>query len=249
MAVQSTLAIEYNDITRAVATFAGWDRTEGNWETEQAADFLVILKRGLRRFYYPPTPQGVPPYEWTFMRLRAESAATTTSNAVSYIDLSEADLPGFNGIIQADSMTFEINAGDDDMRQLKRVANAEIRALISKTLNSANTGLPRYWSIEAQAPTYAADQQTWRLWLFPEPNQSYVLSFLYPHTPNLPTTTNKYPVGGDAHGETMLEAILSVAEEVLDDDPEGVHYRRFMELLQTSIRLDQGVSRDEEPPK
>jgi hypothetical protein len=50
---------------------------------------------------------------------------------------------------------------------------------------------------------------------------------------------NEYPLGGVVHGETILEACLAAAEATLVD-AEGVHSKRFMECLASSIRIDMG---------
>jgi len=224
----STLAVTYVDITKYVAVFAGWDITEANWTTGQIADFGLILEKGLRRFYFPPVAPGEPRYEWAFLNLIGTLA---TVKDQEYADIVEDT---FSGQIRSDSVMHQIN---DEERRLQVADFSDIRAANAKLATADVTAAPLYYALIAQTPTYTA-QQRWRMYFHPIPDAVYTLEYEYVAMPNVITSTNKYPAGGDKFGDVILEAILAAAEEHLDDDIQGVHATRFQELLTAAMRLD-----------
>ena len=65
---ESTLSITYADLRLAVANYLGMGLTVGSWSVNDAAVIEMILKSGLRQFYFPPSVGNQPPYEWSFMK-------------------------------------------------------------------------------------------------------------------------------------------------------------------------------------
>lgn len=75
------------------------------------------------------------------------------------------------------------------------------------------------------------------------------MHYTYRYAPDLLTVTNKYPASGPDHDETLMEAILSVAE-IRKDKAEGeelVHKALFMDALKKSIITDTEFERREHP--
>jgi hypothetical protein len=73
--------------------------------------------------------------------------------------------------------------------------------------------------------------------VYPTPDQAYTITFNYVAYPYSLTLSHPYPLGGDAHGDTILESCLAAAEESLDDD-QTLHTGRFQERLAASIAFD-----------
>ena len=74
---ESTLATTLTEIRLAIAHFMGIDVDSAEWDDDQTAIINLILKRGLRQFYFPPpvlqqtgkrTAITLPPYEWSFLK-------------------------------------------------------------------------------------------------------------------------------------------------------------------------------------
>ena len=69
---QSTLQISYTEIKTEVGRYLGLNRTVGNWDADELADVVAIIKRGVGQFYFPPRtdPQALA-HRWTFLRPKA----------------------------------------------------------------------------------------------------------------------------------------------------------------------------------
>lgn len=74
---ESSLSTTITEIRLAIAHFMGIDVDPDNWDTDQTAIINLILKRGLRQFYFPPpnvvqtgqrTGITLPPHEWSFLK-------------------------------------------------------------------------------------------------------------------------------------------------------------------------------------
>ena len=79
--------------------------------------------------------------------------------------------------------------------------------------------------------------QRYDLQLYPTPGSDYTLTYVTNVIPDKLSTTNKYPLGGPLHAQTLIEACLAIAEERSDDEDTG-HRARFNNLLAASIRKD-----------
>ena len=51
---ESTLSSQYSDFRIAIAHFMGLGIDSTAWSTDEVSRIAMILKRGLRQFYYPP---------------------------------------------------------------------------------------------------------------------------------------------------------------------------------------------------
>jgi hypothetical protein len=59
--------------------------------------------------------------------------------------------------------------------------------------------------------------------------------------PTMIDSDNQYPVGGETLAAVITASCLAAAEHNLDDG-EGIHNKRFLELLPLAIRADQEKS-------
>jgi hypothetical protein len=233
---ESTLSITYAQIARAVAVFAGWDRDSTQWTADQTEDFGDILLSGLRNFYFPPTPEsGEPRYEWSFLR----KSATITVVASD----GDYDLPDdFSGVILDDSVTFGAGAAQ---RRLVKVPEWHLRALRSN--GETATGTPRYFAVRPKSHTDTVGLR-YEILFYPIPSASATIYYRYVLAPDTISAAHPYFYGGAMHSETLLESVLAAAEYKLDDDPQGVHQQRFLQLLGASIRADREVKQRTKEP-
>lgn len=229
---ESTLNLEYTAIQQQVALSLGWDfETVGNWTTEQTAQFAKILQAGLNRFYYAGGTDTEPHYEWSFLRITADISAVASTTAYS--------LPAdFSGILLGDSITYAAGASEPS---LSRIDEQQWRNLVAQ---ENKTDPPRYYAIRPTAFT-AATGLRYEILLYPTPDASYTLTYAYRTLPNVPTLAGEYIRAPATHAQTIIEAILAAAEELIDDDPEGVHEMRYRMALQASIRHDRAIKEAE----
>jgi hypothetical protein len=99
---------------------------------------------------------------------------------------------------------------------------------------------PRYYSVRTAEfePTVGSRK---RLAFYPTPDASYILRVPMILRPTMIDETNQYPVGGETLSLLYIEACLAAAERLLDDT-EGIHTKRYWELLPLAIKADQEKS-------
>lgn len=228
MMSEPSLSVSYSDLQSYVAAMAGWNRTAANWSSDNSSDFALILKKGLRKFYFPPPiAEDEPRHEWSFLQM--VSMLAISSGVATY------SLPDdFGGVIINDSVSYESGSSK---RRISKVPEGKIAALQGKT---NETGDPVYYATRPKGHT-AITGMRWEITFYPTPSSDAGVRFRYPINPPTIDSTDQYPLGGASHSETIIEAVLAAAEEYLDDDPQGVHQARFMELLASSIRQDREV--------
>jgi len=128
-------------------------------------------------------------------------------------------------------MTFEPNEASH--RVVARGENM-IRRLRQ---GGVTTGIPSVFAVR----TLASDQTTGQRMeaiFYPTPNESYILTYCYNALPQALTDGAPYPLGGAMHAETILAAILAVAE--LDCfDQQGEQAANYARLLEQAIQKDQ----------
>ena len=95
---ESTLAITFDDLKKAVAHQLGKGVVEAKWSAGDLVKIDMIIKRGLRQFYFPSPIFGIsrgrqeiiePPYEWSFLKPIA-----TLTTVASYITGTVAVVSG-----------------------------------------------------------------------------------------------------------------------------------------------------------
>ncbi len=99
---------------------------------------------------------------------------------------------------------------------------------------------PRYYALQpTTVDTTAA--QPWNIQFWPAAGAVYHFKFRYNLQMFDLDTTNAYPPGGAQHSEMILEACLSEVELKYNDAP-GPHTEKWMQLLQSSIKLDRQIA-------
>ena len=99
-----------------------------------------------------------------------------------------------------------------------------------------STGRPWLVAVMPLASTGAAGQR-WVFMVWPTPDEVYTMRFRTNAHPNKISTSNPYPLGGTAHGQTILEGCLAEAERRRGDTTR-IHENRYRELLVSSIAED-----------
>ena len=216
----SSLSVTYSSLVRAVGRFLYDDLTSTGWTSDQTTNVDDVIRAGLRRFYWPPTPEGVPAHEWSFFR--KYGSLTLTAGDYDYDLASDFSMLTAPPVLSGHGMLDRVEPG----------------VLLAQKSRKDLSGTPEQFAIRPQTP----DQMTgsrYEMLLYPMPAEDGTLVYPYSCEPQMIDAINEYPLGGVVHGETILEACLAAAEATLVD-AEGVHSKRFMECLASSIRIDMG---------
>lgn len=119
---------------------------------------------------------------------------------------------------------------------VERRGEAYVRELRQQTTAA---GIPRFAGVRPMAKAATA-QQLFELVVWPTPDTTYVFKYRYSVLQNkLNQTTNKYPLGGAAHSQTVLEACLAAAELHVLEDRAGPKMQSFVARMTASIAADQ----------
>lgn len=142
---------------------------------------------------------------------------------------------------------FEAVAGDSDLTYYPdqnelypAVRQRHDQAIRKRQMNDPYFDRPVYYSVRTVEfdPTVGSRKV---LAFYPTPDAAYVLQCPMLLRPVFIDSTNQYPVGGETLSAVIQEACLAAAEHNLDE-AEGIHEKRFLELLPAAIRADQEKS-------
>lgn len=220
--MESTLALSFDALRTSVADFLGYGRTSTNWSSGATARINEAMDDGLRQFYHPPV---VPParrsYMWSFLRPVGKLITVATEHRYDM----PIEYAGMDGDFIYDSTTL--------YRKIQIVGEGQIRELRSGTQTS---GVPQYAAIFPK-PNDGEGTQRFEVTFWPTPDAAYTLTYRYVASPNAVSSEKPFPLGGEAHSDTIKQSCLAAAE-FLRDDERGIHYQRFMEMLSASISRD-----------
>lgn len=232
--MESTLALQYQDLMGEVGLFLGWGRGayfgDTAWDTRQQNIIDRTVASGLRQFYYPPPAQGMTgSYDWSFLK---PTALLDFPPGVDLIPLPD-DFGGFEG-----PLTLQTTGSTAQPWRIEWRNEGDIRRMYS--LTPSQTGPPIYASETPVKGTVATAGQRFQLLIFPVADMDYTLQCQYYIHPDYLSGAFPYAYGGPAHAETILESCLAIAEERLDDvaKGQGPHGIKFMERLLASISMD-----------
>lgn len=216
---ESTLSLTYDDIAKRVGLFLGWSADSTQWDGAVGTagtkiDTIdMVIQSGLRMFYAA--------HDWTF--LKPIDSITTTAADNDY-DLED----DFGGLVG--NLTY---GEDEGYESIPIIGEGQIRILQQRAASDAK---PKYACVRPKSATETTGQR-FEIILWPAPDGAYTLSF---HKMILPEklATTKYALGGMAHCETIVEACLAKADEIMNSTPSGVHHTAYAWQLARSIERD-----------
>ncbi len=163
--------------------------------------------------------------------------SVTEAAGTSYtLDQRDYALPDDFGGITEDLIYQERSLA---LKKIALIAEEQLMSLRATFETSAQ--IPYYASIRYKT-TDATDGQRQEILFYPAPDVAYTLSYRYSRLPNALTTSSPYPYGGAQYAELLKESCLAVAE-MFSEDRQGVHSKRFNELLVAAVRADQTQNR------
>lgn len=219
-----TSGVDYGDLVKSVATFLGYD--PANLTDGQKSQIDGYVQSGVRNFYYPPkTIEGIDEhFEWSFIRrpmwLPVAAGADTYPLGYSF-----------------GRVAGQIEVVDDPGPTIPIIPYADIVRFRAR----GEKGRPRFAAVVA-CRTDGSRMQTKMLHLYPMPDRDYTLHFMCDaDTGKLDAEDRPYPLGGSMFAELITESCLAVAEQRANDE-EGLHTKKFAELLVSMIARDRKSS-------
>jgi hypothetical protein len=164
-----------------------------------------------------------------------DTSATASAGSSYKLSRYEYDLPtGFESI--EGPLTYEPGKSDF-YPPVEFRHDDEVRRLLQ---DNPECDRPKYFSIRTVEfdPTEGSLR---RIAFYPTPDDVYVLTARMNLRPVGIDSTNEYPIGAEILSQVILEACLAAAERNFDDG-NGVHTKRFFELLPLAIQQDKEAS-------
>ena len=231
----ASLQITYDDLRRYVGRFIGATRTPSALTGADSTDVEDCLESGLRNFYWPEIGGTEDRFCWSF--LRREGTLSLLPEKQSY------GLPE-----DFSRMITKLNYGKGlGKSPIGVVSEGEIAALTAVDGKSADA---QYCVIRATSAEQSENSRTlYQAHLYPIPISSEDVTFTYSFEPPSVDSDNIHPLGGAMHAETIKEACLSSAEEIINPEAEeGVHTKKFRKLLEASMNSDSNLTKFREEP-
>lgn len=225
----STLDLTRADLLRHLGRHAGWGREPSAWAANAQADAKDIIARAERTFYSPPVlPGDASAHRWSFLR--------PTGTVPIKADQGDYDLQeDFGGVVGP--MTYSDAGGTVWAMPVEQASDERIRQI---RLSSGI--LSSYPTLYAIVPMTTDGSSAQRFTLMLDRSQEGVLTFRYRSNPYQISDQNPYPLGGQAHAETLLASVIAAYDAVLQDDPMGANYTLFIDRLRASISHDREES-------
>lgn len=228
---ESTLTRVYSDLKSEIGAYLGVSRTVADWTAETTADVARILQSAQRSFYEPwyrPVPNApLQIHVWSFLRARLSLAISSSTNLY--------DLPDdFAGFLDTELAFTSTKTWPVKLVPMWRV----LEKIQDGTTPPSGITQPLIAAVESKSSTLGTTGQRWQILLWPTiASGTPTITGQYRLNPAALATDTHYPLGGEAHSQTLLESCLAAAEE-FQNDQLTIHRERFAELLQASIALD-----------
>lgn len=122
--------------------------------------------------------------------------------------------------------------------EIRIVSDTQVRLMRQRA--GTSSGRPVCAAIRVQEHSATAGTR-YEAVFFPSPDAAHVLEYPAKIIPSHIDATNKYPIGGAAHSETIIAAVLAACEQRLNGGRPGSWYETFIERLKASIAHDQAA--------
>lgn len=220
-----SLQADYTSIKREIGRFADSGRVEADWDDTQQLDLEDVLVRGQRRFYMEAVnANSGERHFWSF--LEEDFAIDLQQGQYLYPLPPRFSRVKDDFVFDNGSERFPLSHVRDDKR---------LRALIA---SEGKTGQPRSYSVRNRQSA-PGDRSLKEVILYPIPNEAVTITARVEIEPEPISEDNPYPRGGATHSETITEACLAAAEELMFPEAgPGLHSGKYLECLQRSIDED-----------
>jgi hypothetical protein len=218
------LDLTYSNFQVELADFLGWTRDSDSWTADETSRLQSIIDSGYRQFIYPPVAPGeTVAYRWSF--LRPTATLNTVANTYLY------DMPTAFGYIAGDMYY------DEDQDESQIIEQTTPGMIDRNRAVRDYQGRPYLFALRPKSTSQSAEQTT-ELMLYPTPDAAYAIVYHYDAKVDVVSGTYPYPLGGQAHSETILQSCRDIAAARYKDDPNGREHLLFLERLKASIESD-----------
>ena len=218
------LTMNYSAVYQKVSEFLGYTAIGTAPTGTNLTTVKDIVARGLRQFFYPVDVRSGNSHDWSFLR----QYYTITTKA----DQWKFPLPpDFSEVLT--NLVFDAQRGYPDVVRRDAQQIKQMRSL------SEFKSFPEFFAV-TPAKYDLEIGTTYEMWMYPTPNQKYVLSFFYRIDPLKPEATTDLMIGGIKATEAILESCLAIAEQQ-EDDTIGMHTQIAADLIQRLIVADSDV--------
>jgi hypothetical protein len=226
----STYGYSYYQLTASIGDFLGYGRnSEGqgsDWNTKKVERIEECVRQGYWRFVYPQdTPGETTAHRWSFMN--PQRTFDTVANDFDY------DLPADFGAPAGNGDIFY----DDDEYVSYTISQVSPGMIDRQRAHSNTTGRPTQYAIRPKAFDQTAEQ-TQELLLYPTPDAVYGLLQPYQAKFTELSSVNLYPMGGQAHRDTILQSCRAVAAQYYKEDVAAFEHDMFLQRLKASVEYD-----------
>lgn len=214
-----SLGVARAELRKQVAFYLGWSRTSTDWDADQIDRIDSCVTKGLRTFYYPSgAPRGFS--GWSFLNITGSLSITA--------NIEDYDLPEGFGSLAGDMTWTDLpyppvkQIPVDDLLQFRTVPT---------------TYRPVFCAIRPKVSTGLAVQVR-EILFYPKPDSNQTLKYQYRFDPDNLSDTLLYPIGDQAHADTLFEACLAAAEQLEVDSTSTAHQQAFEQRKEASFRFD-----------
>jgi hypothetical protein len=224
----STLELTYSVLRERIADDLGWTRSSGNWSSDESDRLDSILHEGYLQFIYPIPVEGENvSHRWSFLK--------PTSNFDTVAETYLYDMPSDFGAIVGDLVY-------DEDECVHKIIKQTSSGMIDKNRASNNiSGIPYLFALRPKTVEMTSSQVT-ELMLYPTPDAAYGIIYHYDAKVNPLSDANAYPLGGQAHSQTILQSCRDIAAARYKDNPGGREHGLFLERLKASVEADRRLS-------
>lgn len=219
----------YSHFRTETADFLGWTRDSANWSSDESDRLDAVVNAAHLQFVYPPVAPGeTVSHRWSFLR----PTATLNTVASQYL----YDMPADFGAMVCDLVYDE----DEDVH---RIIEQTTPGMIdrNRAVDAITDGRPYLFALRPKGVAQTAEQVT-ELMLQPTPDAVYAIIYHYDAKVVDLSDMNPYPLGGQAHTETILQSCRDIAASRYNDDSMGREHALYLERLKASIESDRRLS-------
>lgn len=231
----STLSIDFTSLKSTVGRYLGYGTDSTAWDTTMLADITECIETGLRQFYRPV----VIPFDrqmgrlvrhsWSFMQPILSINTVINQSTYDLTDLFGSPVGG---------AYYYPPTGAPPIKQTSKERITEL-----ESMNIAYTSPVVYAVFPNEEQLISTGQgQRFKIKFYPAPTVATEIRLRYSmDLPPMLTESYPYPLGGSVHSETIIQSCLAAAE-LKKEQVEGVQYKRFIDLLESSVAYDRMIS-------
>jgi hypothetical protein len=240
--IWNTQAIDYT--TPITVTYASYDSANNETTVTASAGtrFYPSMVGATLQAYNSASSSAAATNTYTIKTYTSATVIEVTGNASGETDATvysieatgDYRLPDNHGGIWNNKIAFDKD--DNSYNGIQMTGVGEILQLRQQNIGSIVPTSRAVYAAEKAETSDGTDGQKNTLMIWPLPNGIRTLHYQANQLQDA-LTEDTYPLGGQAHGETILASCLSVAES-REDDYMGPMMANFMRLLRTSVSRD-----------